>query len=37
VFRRLRVDHVTVRTDASYVRPLVDLFKARQRRLRGFG
>jgi uncharacterized protein (DUF58 family) len=37
VFRRLRIDHVTVRTDESYVRPLVDLFKARQRRLRGFG
>jgi uncharacterized protein (DUF58 family) len=37
LFRKLRVDHVTVRTDRDYVRPLVDLFRKRQSRLKGYG
>jgi uncharacterized protein (DUF58 family) len=36
VFRRLRIDHVMVRTDQSYVRPITELFRARQRRLTGY-
>lgn len=35
LFRRLRIDHVTVRTDQDYVRPLADLFRRRQRRQAG--
>tara|TARA_B100001750_G_C15490574_1_gene591033 strand:+ start:1146 stop:2030 length:885 start_codon:yes stop_codon:yes gene_type:complete len=33
LFRRLRVDHVTVKTDGDYVRPIADLFKRRQKRM----
>ncbi|MFW6050336.1 MAG: DUF58 domain-containing protein [Myxococcota bacterium] len=36
LFRRLRMDHVTVRTDRSYVRPIAELFRTRERRLRGY-
>ncbi len=35
--RKLRIDHVTVRTDRDYVRPLADLFRKRESRLRGYG
>lgn len=34
LFRRLSVDHVTVRTDQPYVRALSDLFRRRGRRMR---
>jgi uncharacterized protein (DUF58 family) len=33
-WKRLSLDHLTIRTDQSYVRPIADLFKARQRRVR---
>ncbi|MFW5877039.1 MAG: DUF58 domain-containing protein [Myxococcota bacterium] len=36
LFRKLRVDHVTVRTDRSYVKPIAELFRSRERRLRGY-
>jgi hypothetical protein len=36
-FRRLRLDHVTVRTSEEYVRALVDLFRARQSRMKRYG
>jgi uncharacterized protein (DUF58 family) len=36
-FRRLRLDHVTVRTNEGYVRPLIDLFRARQSRMKRYG
>ena len=34
LFRRLRMDHVNVRTDQPYLPALVDFFKARERRMR---
>jgi uncharacterized protein (DUF58 family) len=34
LFRRLRMDHVNVRTDRPYLPALVDFFKARERRMR---
>jgi hypothetical protein len=34
LFRKLGLDHCIVRTDASYVKPLRDLFARRARRLR---
>lgn len=37
LFRRLSLDHVTVQTDRDYVRPLTDLFRRRQRRMKGYG
>ncbi|MGF1469831.1 MAG: DUF58 domain-containing protein [Sandaracinaceae bacterium] len=37
LFRRLRLDHITVHTDRSYVRPLTDLFRRREKRMRGYG
>jgi uncharacterized protein (DUF58 family) len=37
LFRRLRVDHITVRTNEGYVQPIADLFRARQRRMKGYG
>ena len=37
LFRKLRIDHVTVRTDRDYVRPLADLFRKRESRLKGYG
>lgn len=33
-FKRLRLDHLTIRTDRPYVKPLVDLFRLRQKRAR---
>ncbi len=36
LFRRLRMDHVTVRTDADYVKPISELFRMRQKRQGGF-
>lgn len=33
LFRRLRVDHVTVKTDGDYARPIADLFRRRQKRM----
>ncbi len=33
LFRRLAVDEIQVRTDASYVRPLLAFFRARERKL----
>jgi uncharacterized protein (DUF58 family) len=32
LFRRLRLDHITIRTDLPYVKPIVDLFRLRQKR-----
>lgn len=37
LFRRLSVDHITVETNRDYVRPLSDLFRRRQRRMKGYG
>jgi len=34
LFRRLSMDQVTIRTDRPYVKPIVDLFRLRQRRAR---
>ncbi len=36
LFRRLKIDHVTVSTEHDYVRPLTELFRLRQRRLTGY-
>ncbi|MCZ6806511.1 MAG: DUF58 domain-containing protein [Deltaproteobacteria bacterium] len=36
LFKRLQLDHVTIRTDRDYVRPLTELFRLRQRRLTGY-
>ena len=36
LFKRLKLDHVTVNTDRDYVRPLTELFRLRQRRLTGY-
>jgi len=33
LFRKLRIDHVTVRTDGDFVRPIAQLFRRRQRRM----
>jgi uncharacterized protein (DUF58 family) len=37
VFGKMGVDHVTVRTDEDYVRPLGELFRRRERRMKGYG
>jgi uncharacterized protein (DUF58 family) len=37
LFRRLSVDHVTIRTHQPYVKPLVDLFRLRQGRMQRYG
>jgi len=37
MFRRLSMDHITVETHRDYVRPLTDLFRRRQRRMKGYG
>ena len=34
LFRRLRMDHLVIRTDRPYVKPIVDLFRLRQKRAR---
>jgi uncharacterized protein (DUF58 family) len=36
-FGRLGVDYVYVRTDQDYVRPLGDLFRRREKRMKGYG
>jgi uncharacterized protein (DUF58 family) len=36
LFRRLKLDHVTVSTDQDFVKPLTELFRLRQRRLTGY-
>jgi uncharacterized protein (DUF58 family) len=36
LFRKLRIDHLTVRTDEDYVRPIAQFFRMRQRRMTGF-
>ncbi len=36
LFRRLRIDHVTIRADQPYVKPIAELFRMRQRRLTGY-
>ncbi|MCS6799361.1 MAG: DUF58 domain-containing protein [Myxococcota bacterium] len=36
MFRRLRLDHVRIETSADRVRPLAELFRRRQARLRGW-
>ncbi len=33
LFRRLRIDHVTLRTDGDLARPIAELFRRRQRRM----
>ncbi|MCG8557086.1 MAG: DUF58 domain-containing protein [Proteobacteria bacterium] len=37
LFRRLNLDHLTIFTDRAYVKPIVDLFRLRQRRMARFG
>lgn len=37
LFGRLGVDHVTVRTDRDYVRALSELFRRREKRMKGYG
>ncbi len=32
LFRRLRLDHIIIRTDLPYVKPIVDLFRLRRKR-----
>ncbi len=34
LFARLKLDHLRIRTDRSYVKPIADLFKLRQKRAR---
>jgi uncharacterized protein (DUF58 family) len=34
LWKRLSLDHVTIHTDRSYVRPITELFRLRQRRVR---
>ncbi|MEY4577232.1 MAG: hypothetical protein RL701_1935 [Pseudomonadota bacterium] len=34
LFRRLDLDHLTIQTDQPYVRPIAELFRLRQRRVR---
>jgi uncharacterized protein (DUF58 family) len=36
LFRKLRIDHLTVRTDEDYVRPIAQFFRMRQRRMTRF-
>ncbi len=36
LFRRLRINHVTVQTDRGYVKPISELFRLRQKRMKGF-
>ena len=36
LFRRLKLDNVTVSTERDFVRPLTELFRLRQRRLTGY-
>lgn len=36
LFSRLRIDHLTIRTDRPYVPPIAELFRRREQRLRGY-
>ena len=36
LFRRLRMDHVTVRTHQDFVRPIAELFRMRHKRIGGY-
>ncbi len=36
LFRRLRMDQVTIRTNEPFVRPIAELFRMRQRRISGY-
>jgi len=36
IFRRLRMDHVTVQTDRDYVKPIAELFRMRHKRMKGY-
>jgi uncharacterized protein (DUF58 family) len=36
LFKRLRMDHVTIRTHNDFVRPIAELFRMRQKRLGGY-
>ena len=36
MFKRMRIDSITVRTHQDYVRPIVELFRLRQKRIGGF-
>jgi uncharacterized protein (DUF58 family) len=37
MFRKLKLDAITVRTDRPYVEPITNLFRLRQKRQRGYG
>lgn len=36
LFRKMRIDHLTVRTDHDYVRPIAEFFRMRQQRMARF-
>ena len=36
MFKRMRIDSITVRTHEDYVRPIIELFRLRQKRIGGF-
>lgn len=36
LFKRLRLDHVSIRTSGDYVKPIAELFRMRQRRISGY-
>jgi uncharacterized protein (DUF58 family) len=36
-FKKLKLDAVSIRTDRSYAEPIANLFRLRQKRMRGFG
>ncbi len=36
LFRKMRIDHLTVRTDGDYVRPIAEFFRMRQQRMARF-
>ena len=36
-FKKLKLDAVTIRTDRPYAEPIANLFRLRQKRMRGFG
>lgn len=36
LFRRLRIDHITVETHLDYVKPISELFRMRQKRMKGY-
>ncbi|MCA9603700.1 MAG: DUF58 domain-containing protein, partial [Myxococcales bacterium] len=36
LFQRMRIDHMAIRTDQDYVRPIAELFRRRESRMRGY-